>query len=465
MSSTFDKKISPLLQEFVPEFLKSDHPKFVKFLKDYYRYLECGQLTISGEVNYVLQETTSTNYILNEKGDENVVLEDSVAKFTVGETIKGLTSNATATVLIDDFDDNQVLYITSQNKFETNEEIQGLTSNARATITQFRANPIQNIQQLLDYADVDNTIYDFLTKFRDSFLEGISETVASGVSKRQLIKTIKDLYTSKGTIDGHKYFFRLLFDEEAEIVFPRDNMLRVSDGFWDTEIVMKVIETGTSNFSNLSNKVITGRTSGATARVTTVTKFTEGGKAFAQLRIADNSITGTFQIGETVFGTDPNNDFDIFAVVQEIVSGVDISRSGQYYEINDPVTVIGGDGFAEMVVADVSKGRIDEIIIDDSGTGYTNGAQLQFDNSDTDGTGAEANVDIVGGSIQLENATSGDNIITDERESIIVDDVGDIEQEDATFENINIVLNRSATPHVDAGDNLSLIHISEPTRR
>ena len=158
MSSTFDKKISPLLQEFVPEFLKSDHPKFVKFLKDYYRYLECGQLTISGEVNYVLQETTSTNYILNEKGDENVVLEDSVAKFTVGETIKGLTSNATATVLIDDFDDNQVLYITSQNKFETNEEIQGLTSNARATITQFRANPIQNIQQLLDYADVDNTI-------------------------------------------------------------------------------------------------------------------------------------------------------------------------------------------------------------------------------------------------------------------------------------------------------------------
>ena len=454
MSSTFDKKISPLLQEFVPEFLKSDHPKFVKFLKDYYRYLECGQLTISGEVNYVLQETTSTNYILNEKGDENVVLEDSVAKFTVGETIKGLTSNATATVLIDDFDDNQVLYITSQNKFETNEEIQGLTSNARATITQFRANPIQNIQQLLDYADVDNTIYDFLTKFRDSFLEGISETIASGVSKRQLIKTIKDLYTSKGTIDGHKYFFRLLFDEEAEIVFPRDNMLRVSDGFWDTEIVMKVIETGTSNFGNLSNKVITGRTSGATARVTTVTKFTEGGKAFAQLRIADNSITGTFQIGETVLGTDPNNDFDIFAVVQEIVSGVDISRSGQYYEINDPVTVIGGDGFAEMVVADVSKGRIDEIIIDDSGTGYTNGAQLQFDNSDTDGTGAEANVDIVGGSIQLENATSGDNIITDERESIVVNDVGDIEQEDATFENINIVLNRTATPHVDAGDNI-----------
>ena len=205
MSSTFDKKISPLLQEFVPEFLKSDHPKIVKFLKDYYRYLECGQLTISGEVNYVLQETTSTNYILNEKGDENVVLEDSVAKFTVGETIKGLTSNATATVLIDDFDDNQVLYITSQNKFETDEEIQGLTSNARATITQFRANPIQNIQQLLEYANVDNTIFDFLEQFRKSFMTAIPSTLASGVSKRNLIKNIKDLYAAKGTSEAVSY--------------------------------------------------------------------------------------------------------------------------------------------------------------------------------------------------------------------------------------------------------------------
>ena len=78
-------------------------------------------------------------------------------------------------------------------------------------------------------------------------IDKLLSILESGVSKRQLIKTIKDLYTSKGTIDGHKYFFRLLFDEEAEIVFPRDNMLRVSDGFWDTEIVMKVIETGTSD--------------------------------------------------------------------------------------------------------------------------------------------------------------------------------------------------------------------------
>ena len=39
-----------------------DHPKFVKFLKDYYRFLESGQLVLSGTINYVLQETINKLY-------------------------------------------------------------------------------------------------------------------------------------------------------------------------------------------------------------------------------------------------------------------------------------------------------------------------------------------------------------------------------------------------------------------
>ena len=42
--SVFDKKLSPILSDFLPEFVRADHPKFVKFLKDYYRFLESGQL-------------------------------------------------------------------------------------------------------------------------------------------------------------------------------------------------------------------------------------------------------------------------------------------------------------------------------------------------------------------------------------------------------------------------------------
>ena len=243
-SSIFDKKLSPILSEFLPEFVRADHQQFIKFLTDYFKYLESGELTISGDVNYVIQETTSTNYILNEVSDssidERIVLEDSVAKFVVGETITGRTSKATATVLVDDFDDNKKLYITSNQKFITGELIDGATSTSTATVTQYRANPVQTIQQLLEYANVDNTIYDFLDEFRNSFMEAIPNTLASGLSKRKLIKSIKDLYTAKGTQKGHQLFFRMLFDEEAELFYPRDNMLKPSESTFGKLSFMRV---------------------------------------------------------------------------------------------------------------------------------------------------------------------------------------------------------------------------------
>ena len=147
--SIFDKKLSPILSDLLPEFVRADHQQFIKFLRDYFKYLEAGELEISGSVNYLKQETLSENFVLDENGD-NIVLQDSVSKFTVGETITGSTSKATAQVLVDDFDDNQKLYITSNQRFITGETITGATSLSSATITKYRANPVQNIQQLLE---------------------------------------------------------------------------------------------------------------------------------------------------------------------------------------------------------------------------------------------------------------------------------------------------------------------------
>ena len=75
------------------------------------------------------------------------------------------------------------MFISSQQKFQTGETITGATSGATATITKYRANPVQNIQQLLEYANTDNTIYDFLDQLRNSFMNSIPNTLATGVSK------------------------------------------------------------------------------------------------------------------------------------------------------------------------------------------------------------------------------------------------------------------------------------------
>ena len=197
---------------------KVDHPLFVKFLKDYYRFLEAGRLTVTATIQNIVQETVSTNYILQEDG-ERTLAESSSGKFVNGETITGGTSNATATILVED-SRNKHLYITSQQLFITGETITGGTSGSTATVDEYRANPVQNIQQLLEYGNTDTTIFDFLEKLRLSFMAGIPNSLATGTSKRNLIKSIKDLYASKGTTEGLKLFSRLFLGEEAQILTP-----------------------------------------------------------------------------------------------------------------------------------------------------------------------------------------------------------------------------------------------------
>ena len=73
-------------------------------------------------------------------------------------------------------------------------------------MNKYRSNPVQNIQQLLDYADVDKTIQGFLTKFRNSFLTSIPDSLHSSINKRNLIKNIKSLYQAKIQNVQVKYF-------------------------------------------------------------------------------------------------------------------------------------------------------------------------------------------------------------------------------------------------------------------
>ena len=91
---TIKNKVSPHIQTQLPEFVQQDHPLFSTFLKHYYEFLEAGELVITGSNDYVIEETISKNFILDET-EEKIVLEESVGKFTVGETITGAISGAT----------------------------------------------------------------------------------------------------------------------------------------------------------------------------------------------------------------------------------------------------------------------------------------------------------------------------------------------------------------------------------
>lgn len=426
-TSTLNNKISSLIQTQFPEFIQSEHPVFISFLKYYYQFLESAELSLEGNNYYLIDETQSKNYLLEET-EEKIVLESSSNKFTVNEIIIGDTSKASATILVDDFDSNKRLFITSQKFFIPGETVRGQTSGAFSVVSSYRANPVQNIQEFLDYVDVDYTINEFLNKFKESFLSSIPNTLASDISKRNLIKNIKELYAAKGTENGHKLFFKILLgNEDSSIFYPRDNILRVSDGSWSSDKIMRVVENQTSDFNNLiGQKIYTLNSLGAIsaeAIVFSVVKFRENDVVVAELNLDNESISGTFNENDTVYGIDPTLDTEISAVIKSVIIGAEIIDNGAYYDVGDYVNIgDGGNNLGIAKIDSVGTGSINEVLVQNGGSNYSVDDTVYFDITGTEGTNLIAEIRVVGGSISLENKTSPDHLITEDEDFIISED-------------------------------------------
>ena len=434
--TTLKNKISTIFENQLPDFVVEDHPQFKELLKQYFIFLESAELTLTNiqATDQLLLETQTSqnNFLLlnstNEKGldkDDRLVLEDtSYGEFQKGEVITGQTSNATATILADYLDEGGRLFISANNDFITGETVTGGTSGASATVGKYRANPIQNIQQLLNYAKVDTTIYDYLNNFRDTFLNTIPNSLATGISKPKFIKRVKDLYRTKGTVEGHKIFFRALLNSESEIYLPKDDMLKVSDGKWNVEKIMRVIAVGDSEPLNLVGQTITqanipgnSDVNLATAIVENVRQFRLGSEQISEIILNEDSISGTFVVGQNITATD-NSDTDtlITATIKGIITGTSINNDGSLYDESDTMTLTGGGNDANLQVGAVGTSGLSEIIVDAGGTGYAIGDDLVFNNTGTSGGGAIAKVSLVNGGFTQETSTSSvdDHIVMED---------------------------------------------------
>ena len=422
MPNTFlDNKISSFIEDKFPEFIRTDHPVFVEFLKLYYQFLETAKLTLTNvqaQDNILLENLLTENFVLLEDGTKIYTEDSEYGAFEKGETVTGQTSGAVSTILAED-NDNSILYI-EQNRFlRVGEVVVGSSSGARGTISKYQGNPVQTIQQLLEYANIDKTITDFLDQFRDSYLTAIPNTLASGVSKRNLVKNIRDLYRAKGTRKGHELFFRLLFDQTPEIFYPRENLLKISAGEWTSNTVVRVVATN-GNPNNLSGQVITQtadatiNAAAATATVETVLQLQEGETTVFELILNLESINGTFIKNAEITGVDSQNlDVAITATVQLMVTGASVTNGASFYDVNDTVTVeslVGNN--ATISIVDVGSGSVQEIAIDNPGTGYQVGQDLFFDNTNTEGVGASAKIVNVGGAVSPESGDTTDHTVT-----------------------------------------------------
>ena len=252
-------------------------------------------------------------------------------------------------------------------------------------------------QYLEDIRDIDNTVNMFIEYFSKEILQSIPREVIS--DKRYLAKHIKDLYLSKGTEDSYRFLFRILFNEDAELYFPKVDMLRVSDGKWSERQILRVLAV-TGDARNLLGQLITqtrvfpnGDIERATARVENIILFRYLSQDIAELTLSKDSIVGTFKQSTdistlTITGTSYINNSPIVCNVLPIIQQFEIinNQGGAYNSLGDIVYFLSPTGvLARAEVGTINPGSVSELIVASGGTGYQVGDIITFNNTGTGG--------------------------------------------------------------------------------
>jgi hypothetical protein len=232
-------------------------------------------------------------------------------------------------------------------------------------------NVLNQARKLPEYRDIDTTVDEFILQFKEKYLKNIQFDTAT--NKQLLVKNSLDLYRSKGTERSIDLFFKLVYGTSAEVRYPADNILRVSDGIWERPEYLEI----THNRFNVDyvGKQVIGAISGAKAFVEKFIRRRTSAGYVDLLYISGRQ--GEFNNGELI-GLNINNNpvFDRTKRAKLIgsVKRVILQDRSREFRVGDIVTFTGTTngvgGIARVESVSEATGIVDFIFID-GGYGYT----------------------------------------------------------------------------------------------
>lgn len=346
-----NEKISLLVPEQVPEFVRADYPKFVAFIQAYYRFLEEQQGT---QQNDLVAKAKSLRYL----------------------------------------------------------------------------------------SDVDSSLDMFEEQFFNTFLSLLPKDVK--VTKEFLIKNALPIYLAKGSEESFKLLFRMLFDDEITVRYPKNYILKASDGKWkrdsslliadniqtevtangtDTQFFLNQILESTDfevyvnnvlqvegvdytfrkeyqkivfttapangaqvkityisfDASSLASRKITGVTSGAYAIIESVERKLSTNLSYYDVFVDPKTVQGTFSEGEEFTTEIMLNGGSVLVRMNALsrIKAINVTNGGSGYAVGQPVIIRGLSIIpATAIISKVASGLITEISIVDGGAGFQAGAKI-----------------------------------------------------------------------------------------
>lgn len=220
--------------------------------------------------------------------------------------------------------------------------------------------------------------------------------------KSNLIHLIREFYLARGSKQSFDFLFRILFDDRATIVYPREKMLVPSTStygrtykVYSSAVSLDTIEGKRTLDSILLNAtdtagLVSGVLSGETATIEKITRVLSDGRVFLEIETLEP--TGDFFVGETV-RIQVGDEF-VFEDIQTVFDFV-IEDGGFDYKIGDQVSMTGVGIIGSAFVAATTGGGIEQLIVTDEGIGYSVGDVIIAKPTE-EGSGFSAIVSTVG---------------------------------------------------------------------
>lgn len=274
------------VEQLIPDSLKQKSQEFIEFIKDYYDLINQDgstgfRVTVqSGAGTYTPGEDISStaqgggqitgkvssfedNVLLlykvtgtlvkgaNIVGSESVtlILSGLSGSFIAGETVssKDASNNPiSGKVLL--ATGNSILINSMTGDFTVTKTVSGVLSNASGTISSITAGTTRVISQITPIYDNPSYTISRITQERDidgasqRFLEMLQRETAANVPgkfTRDEINSYKKLmkyYSLRGSENSIELFFKILFQDEAEVYYPYSDTLKPSSGRWNATL-------------------------------------------------------------------------------------------------------------------------------------------------------------------------------------------------------------------------------------
>jgi len=145
------------------------------------------------------------------------------------------------------------------------------------------------------------------------------------VNAPQIIKTIKDFYLSKGTKRATEYLFKVLFSEQIDVSYPKDELIKPSSATWSVETIIRAeiisgnpLDIQDSQLFQYADPVDIN-VGNATCLVENVIAINTGVGTIYELSISEETLSGKFTIPYKTTLVEPLNTTDSIITVDSTI--------------------------------------------------------------------------------------------------------------------------------------------------